>query len=41
MQNALRNLPLGDKLVTEGQKAEALARLDRAFEGAEKAFGQK
>jgi hypothetical protein len=41
MQNALRNLPLGDKLVTEGQKAEALARLDRAFEGAEKAMGQK
>ena len=39
MQNALRDLPLGDKLVTDKQKAEALARLDRAFESTEKALG--
>ena len=39
MQNALRDLPLGDKLVTDRQKAEALARLDRAFESTEKALG--
>ena len=41
MQNALRDLPLGDKLVTDKQKAEALARLDRAFESTEKALGGK
>ena len=40
MQNALRDLPLGDKLVTDRQKAEALARLDRAFESTEKALGR-
>lgn len=38
MQSALRDLPLGDKLVTEKQKAEALAKLDRAFESTEKAL---
>lgn len=40
MQNALRDLPLGDKLVTDRQKAEALAKLDRAFESTEKALGR-
>ena len=38
MQSALRDLPLGDKLVTDRQKAEALAKLDRAFETTEKAL---
>jgi len=38
MQNALRDLPLGDKLVTDKQKAEALAKLDRAFESTEQAL---
>ena len=38
-ESVLRSLPReGEKLVTEGQKAEVLARLDRAFEGAEKAL---
>jgi hypothetical protein len=36
MQNALRDLPLGDKLVTDKQKNEALAKLDRAFESTER-----
>ncbi|KAK5124955.1 hypothetical protein LTR85_001145 [Meristemomyces frigidus] len=40
MQNALRDLPLGDKLVTDKQKAEALAKLDRAFESTEKVLGR-
>ena len=40
MQKALRNLPLGDKAPSDLQKAEALANLDRAFEGFEKALGQ-
>ena len=40
MQNALRDLPLGDKLVTDRLQAEALARLDRAFESTEKALGR-
>ena len=40
MQNALRDLPLGDKLVTDRQKAEALAKLDRAFESTEKVLGR-
>ncbi|KAK5769473.1 hypothetical protein LTS12_000400 [Elasticomyces elasticus] len=40
MQNALRDLPLGDKLVTDKQKAEALAKLDRAFESTERALGR-
>ena len=40
MQKALRNLPLVDKGASDLQKAEALAKLDRAFEGAEKALGQ-
>lgn len=40
MQNALRDLPLGDKLVTERQKAEALAKLDRAFESTEIVLGR-
>lgn len=39
MQSALRDLPLGDQLVTDRQKAEALARLDRAFESTEVALG--
>lgn len=39
MQNALRDLPLGDKLVTDRQKAEALAKLDRAFESTERVLG--
>jgi palmitoyltransferase len=39
MQNALRDLPLGDKLVTDKQKAEALAKLDRAFESTERVLG--
>ena len=39
MQNALKDLPLGSKMVTDQQKAEALARLDRAFETTERAFG--
>ena len=39
MQNALRDLPLGDQLVTDRQKVEALARLDRAFESTEVALG--
>ncbi|KAK1082829.1 hypothetical protein LTR48_006722 [Friedmanniomyces endolithicus] len=38
MQSALRDLPLGDKLVTDKQKAEALAKLDRAFESTEQAL---
>ncbi|KAI6911757.1 hypothetical protein KC318_g9159 [Hortaea werneckii] len=41
MQNALRDLPLGDKLVTDKQKAEALAKLDRAFESTENALGRR
>ena len=41
MQNALRDLPLGDKLVTDKQKAEALAKLDKAFESTEKALGRQ
>ncbi|TKA26816.1 hypothetical protein B0A50_04262 [Salinomyces thailandicus] len=41
MQNALRELPLGDKLVTDKQKAEALAKLDRAFENTETALGRR
>jgi hypothetical protein len=36
MQNALRDLPLGNKLVTDRQKADALAKLDRAFESTDK-----
>ncbi|KAF2485671.1 hypothetical protein BDY17DRAFT_109874 [Neohortaea acidophila] len=40
MQNALRDLPLGEKLVTSRQKAEALAKLDKAFESSEKALGK-
>ncbi|KAK4549402.1 hypothetical protein LTR36_006399 [Oleoguttula mirabilis] len=40
MQNALRDLPLGDKLVTDRQKAEALAKLDRAFESTETVLGR-
>jgi palmitoyltransferase len=39
MQNALRDLPLGDKLVTDKQKAEALAKLDKAFESTERVLG--
>lgn len=38
MQNALRDLPIGDKFVTDKQKADALAKLDRAFESTEKAL---
>ncbi|EMC99507.1 hypothetical protein BAUCODRAFT_29852 [Baudoinia panamericana UAMH 10762] len=41
MQNALRDLPLGDKLVTDKQKAEALAKLDKAFESTERVLGKK
>jgi hypothetical protein len=37
MQNALRDLPLGNKLVIDRQKTDALAKLDRAFESTEKA----
>lgn len=37
-QDALKGLPLGEKLVTDRQKAEALKRLDRAFESTEKAL---
>jgi hypothetical protein len=36
MQNALRDLPLGNKLVTDRQKIDALAKLDRAFESTDK-----
>jgi len=39
MQNALRDLPLGEQLVTDKQKAEALAKLDRAFESTERVLG--
>lgn len=39
MQNALRDLPLGDKFITDRQKAEALAKLDRAFESTDKIMG--
>jgi len=41
MQNAIRDLPLGEKLMTDHQKAEALAKLDRAFESTEKLLGKK
>ncbi|WPG98527.1 Hypothetical protein R9X50_00131800 [Acrodontium crateriforme] len=41
MQNALRDLPLGDKPVTDRQKAEALAKLDKAFETTERALGRQ
>ncbi|EGP92441.1 uncharacterized protein MYCGRDRAFT_32716 [Zymoseptoria tritici IPO323] len=41
MSSALSSLPLGDKLVTDKQKAEALAKLDRAFESSEKVLGRK
>ncbi|KAF1823822.1 uncharacterized protein K489DRAFT_317269 [Dissoconium aciculare CBS 342.82] len=37
MQNALRDLPLGNKIVIDRQKTDALAKLDRAFESTEKA----
>ncbi|EME89366.1 uncharacterized protein MYCFIDRAFT_127594 [Pseudocercospora fijiensis CIRAD86] len=40
MSSALSSLPLGDKLVTDKQKAEALAKLDRAFETTEKVLGR-
>ena len=39
MQSALRDLPLGNELVSDRQKSEALARLDRAFESTEVALG--
>ncbi|KAK6441536.1 hypothetical protein LTR95_002236 [Oleoguttula sp. CCFEE 5521] len=39
MQSALRDLPLGGDLVSERQKAEALAKLDRAFESTERVLG--
>lgn len=40
MQNALRDLPLGEKLMTDRQKADALVTLDRAFESTEKMLGK-
>jgi hypothetical protein len=40
MSSALSSLPLGDKLVTDKQKQEALAKLDRAFESTEKVLGR-
>ncbi|KAI7219932.1 hypothetical protein KC333_g2664 [Hortaea werneckii] len=39
MHEALRKLPLGDKLVKDKQKPAALAKLDRAFESTEDALG--
>ena len=41
MQNALRDLPLGDRLVSDRQKAEALQKLDRAFESTERGLGKR
>lgn len=38
MQNAMRELVTGDKLGTDQEKREALAKLDRAFESTEKAL---
>ena len=40
LQNALRELPLGDKLVTDKQKAEALAKIELAFETTERVLGR-
>ncbi|GAB7349382.1 hypothetical protein MBLNU459_g8507t1 [Dothideomycetes sp. NU459] len=37
MQTALRDLPLGDKILGDKEKKEALAKLDRAFEAPDKA----
>lgn len=35
MQTALRDLPLGDKILGDKEKKDALAKLDRAFEQAQ------
>ncbi|PPJ59645.1 hypothetical protein CBER1_01236 [Cercospora berteroae] len=40
MSSALSSLPLGDRLVTDRQKADALAKLDRAFESTERVLGR-
>nr|POF04588.1 copper transport protein 86 [Quercus suber] len=40
MQNVVRDLPLGGKLVTDQQKREAMAKLDRAFDSTEKALAR-
>ncbi|KAF2207935.1 hypothetical protein CERZMDRAFT_71198 [Cercospora zeae-maydis SCOH1-5] len=40
MSSALSSLPLGDRLVTDKQKADALAKLDRAFESTERVLGR-
>lgn len=40
MSSALSSLPLGDRMVTDKQKAEALAKLDRAFESTERVLGR-
>ena len=39
MQNAPSQLPMENELVTEEQKAEALAKLDRAFENTHRGLG--
>lgn len=39
MQTALRDLPLGDKILGDKEKKEALAKLDRAFEAPDKGKG--
>ena len=40
MSSALSSLPLGDRMVTDKQKQEALAKLDRAFESTERVLGR-
>ena len=41
MQTALRDLPLGDKILGDKEKKEALAKLDRAFEQQDKGKGRR
>lgn len=41
MQTALRDLPLGDKILGDKEKKEALAKLDRAFESQDKGKGRR
>lgn len=36
----MSSLPLGDRMVTDKQKQEALAKLDRAFESTERVLGK-
>ncbi|KAI5369710.1 putative armadillo-like helical, Ataxin-10 domain-containing protein [Septoria linicola] len=41
MSSALSSLPLGERMINDKQKADALAKLDRAFESTERVLGAR